>query len=93
MAAATIHVDVVSAEEAIFSGEAEFVVLPGEVGYLGILYNHAPLVTTLKPGTLTWRTPGGEPHERLIGDGLMEIARNRLTILTSFVKGASSTHD
>jgi len=50
MAAATIHVDVVSAEESIFSGEAEFVVLPGEAGELGIYPRHTPLITRIKPG-------------------------------------------
>ena len=50
MANATIHVDVVSAEEAIYSGEAEFVVLPGEAGELGIYPRHTPLITRIKPG-------------------------------------------
>jgi len=48
----TIHVDVVSAEEAIFAGEAEFVVLPGEMGELGIYPRHAPLITRIKPGVV-----------------------------------------
>ena len=50
MATATIHVDVVSAEASIFSGEAEFVVLPGEAGELGIYPRHTPLITRIKPG-------------------------------------------
>ena len=91
--AKTIALRVLTDEGLALQEEAVSVRAPGEVGYLGILYNHAPLVTTLKPGTLTWRTPGGEPHERLIGDGLMEIARNRLTILTSFVKDAPSARE
>ena len=48
----TIHVDVVSAEEAIFSGEAKFVALPGEAGELGIYPKHAPLITRIKPGAV-----------------------------------------
>src|SRR6185369_14451750 len=52
MAAATIHIDVVSAEEAIFSGEAEFVVLPGEAGELGVYPRHTPLITRIKPGVV-----------------------------------------
>jgi F-type H+-transporting ATPase subunit epsilon len=52
MAAPTIHVDVVSAEESIFSGEAEFVVLPGEAGELGIYPRHMPLITRIKPGAV-----------------------------------------
>jgi F-type H+-transporting ATPase subunit epsilon len=47
---ATIHVDVVSAEESIFAGEAEFVVLPGEAGELGIFPRHTPLITRIRPG-------------------------------------------
>src|SRR5256885_17211718 len=65
MAAATIHVDVVSAEEAIYSGEAEFVVLPGEAGELGIYPRHAPLITRIKPGAVRI-TPVGGGEEQLI---------------------------
>ena len=65
--------------------DAVSIIAPGEVGYLGILRNHAPLVTTLKPGTLTWRRPDGATRTRLIGDGLLEIAHNRCTLLTSSV--------
>ena len=66
--------------------DAVSIVAPGEPGYLGILRNHAPLVTTLKPGTLTWRRPEGAQQARLIGDGFLEIVRNRCTVLTSTVK-------
>src|SRR3954465_12254537 len=59
MAAATIHVDVVSAEEAIFSGEAEFVVLPGEAGELGIYPRHTPLITRIKTGAVRIKPAGG----------------------------------
>ena len=68
--------------------EAVSIVAPGEVGYLGILRNHAPLVTTLKPGTLTWRGPDGATHTRLIGSGLLEVQRNRVTVLTESVSEA-----
>jgi len=65
MAAATIHVDVVSAEESIFSGEAEFVVLPGEAGQLGIYPRHTPLITRIRPGTVEI-TPAGGGEKQLI---------------------------
>ena len=65
--------------------QAVSIVAPGAVGYLGILHNHAPLVTTLVPGRLRWRTPDGRQQIRLIGEGLLEIAKNRLTVLTSSV--------
>ena len=65
---------------------AQSIVAPGEVGYLGILPNHAPLVTTLKPGTLKWRTADGAQHRRAIGDGLLEIVKNHCTILTNRIE-------
>ena len=68
--------------------DAVSIVAPGEVGYLGILRNHAPLVTTLKPGTLTWRRPDGATHTRNIGNGLLEVQRNHVTILAETVSGA-----
>ena len=65
MANATIHVDVVSAEESIYSGEAEFVVLPGEAGELGIYPRHTPLITRIKHGAVRI-TPAGGGEEQLI---------------------------
>ena len=61
--AMTIHVDVVSAEESIFSGLAEFVVLPGEAGELGILPGHMPLMTRIKPGEVRVKVPGSDEEE------------------------------
>src|SRR3954468_20426125 len=69
MAAATIHVDVVSAEEAIFSGEAEFVVLPGEAGELGIYPRHTPLITRIKAGAVRITPAGGGPEQRNFAAG------------------------
>ena len=59
----TIHVDVVSAEESIFSGTAEFVALPGESGELGILPQHTPLLTRIKPGAVRIKVPGQQPYD------------------------------
>src|SRR5256885_14463624 len=59
----TIHVDVVSAEEQIYSGEAEFVVLPGVVGELGIYPRHTPLFTQIKPGAVRIKVAGGAEEE------------------------------
>ena len=67
------------------SGEAVSIVAPGSLGYLGILRNHAPLVTATQPGTLSWRTPAGESKAVSIGDGLLEISHSTLTILTDVV--------
>ena len=61
--AATMHIDVVSAEESIYSGEAEFVVLPGIMGELGIYPRHTPLITQIKAGTVRIKVPGKTEEE------------------------------
>ena len=61
------------------------VIASGEPGYLGILRDHAPLVTTLKPGKLIWRRADGRSHVRMLGGGLLEVMKNRVTILTDAV--------
>ncbi len=61
------------------------VIAPGAPGYLGMLRNHAPLVTTLQPGTLQWTRPDGERRTATIGSGLLEVVRNQITILTDTV--------
>ena len=82
MAAPTIHVDVVSAEESIFSGEAEFVVLPGEAGELGIYPRHTPLITRIRPGSVRIKV-AGEPEEQLIfvAGGILEVQPHMITVL------------
>ena len=70
----TIHVDVVSAEENIFSGEAEFVALPGEAGELGIYPRHTPLITRIKPGAVRIKVPGQAQDEYVL-DKLLSDAR------------------
>jgi F-type H+-transporting ATPase subunit epsilon len=81
MANATIHVDVVSAEASIFSGEAEFVVLPGEAGELGIYPRHAPLITRIKPGTVRIQKPGGEDEFVFVAGGILEVQPKVITVL------------
>ena len=82
MAAPTIHIDVVSAEESIFSGEAEFVVLPGEAGELGIYPRHMPLITRIKPGAVRI-VPAGGGEEQLIfvAGGILEVQPKVITVL------------
>ena len=90
MAAATIHVDVVSAEESIYSGEAEFVVLPGEAGELGIYPRHTPLITRIKPGTVEI-TPagGGEKQLIFVAGGILEVQPKVVTVLAdTAIRGA-----
>lgn len=80
--AMTIHVDVVSAEELIFSGLAEFVVLPGEAGELGILPGHMPLLTRIKPGTVRVKLPNQEAEELFfVAGGMLEVLPSRVTVL------------
>ncbi len=80
--AITIHVDVVSAEESIFSGLAEFVVLPGEAGELGILPGHMPLMTRIKPGTVRIKVPNQDAEELVfVAGGMLEVQPNLVTVL------------
>ncbi len=79
---ATIQVDVVSAEESIFSGEAKFVALPGENGELGILPRHTPLITRIKPGAVRIeRADNGEEEFVFVAGGILEVQPNRVTVL------------
>ena len=79
---ATIHVDVVSAEENIFSGEAKFVALPGENGELGILPKHTPLITRIKAGAVRiQRADTGEEEFVFVAGGILEVQPNSVTVL------------
>ena len=78
----TVHVDVVSAEESIFSGLAEFVVLPGEAGELGILPGHMPLMTRIKPGAVRLKLPNQEQEELIfVAGGVLEVQPGLVTVL------------
>lgn len=78
----TIHVDVVSAEELIFSGEAEFVALPGEAGELGIYPKHTPLITRIKPGAVRIKVAGRDEEEFVfVAGGILEVQPNGVTVL------------
>ena len=79
---ASIHVDVVSAEESIFSGEAKFVALPGEGGELGILPRHTPLLTRIKPGTIRLKLQGQSDFELVyVSGGMLEVQPDMITVL------------
>ena len=86
----TIHVDVVSAEELIFSGEAEFVALPGESGELGIYPRHTPLITRIKPGAVRIKVAGQAQDEFVfVAGGLLEVQPNNVTVLAdTAIRGA-----
>jgi len=80
--AATLHVDVVSAEEQIYSGEAEFVVLPGIMGELGIYPRHTPLFTQIRPGPVRIKVPNQAQEEFVfIAGGFLEVQPHVVTVL------------
>ena len=79
----TLHVEVVSAVEQIFSGEASFVALPGEMGELGIYPRHTPLITRIKPGVVRIRrADNGEEEFVFVAGGILEVQPNRVTVLS-----------
>lgn len=80
--AMTMHVDIVSAEAGIFSGEAERLFAPAEMGEVGILPRHAPLLTKLRPGEVRVEKPGGEEEFFYISGGMLEIQPHVVTILS-----------
>lgn len=86
----TIHVDVVSAEQLIFSGEAEFVALPGEAGELGIYPRHTPLITRIRPGAVRIKMPGQAEEEFVfVAGGVLEVQPNIVTVLAdTAIRGA-----
>ena len=78
----TVHIDVVSAEASIFSGEAEFVVAPASAGEVGIYPHHAPMVTTIKPGALRIKLPDvAEETLIFISGGILEVQPGLITVL------------
>ena len=78
----TIHVDVVSAEELIYSGEATFVALPGEVGELGIYPRHTPLISRIKAGSVRIQKPDGEEEFVFVAGGILEVQPDSVTVLS-----------
>ena len=80
--ASTVHVDVVSAEKSMFSGLAEVVIAPGEMGELGIYPRHAPLLTRIKPGSVRLKLPNQDEEELIyVSGGMLEVQPNLVTIL------------
>ena len=88
--AMTVHVDVVSAEESIFSGLAEIVIVPGEMGELGIYPRHAPLLTRIKPGSVRIKVPDQSEDTLIyVSGGMLEVQPNMVTILAdTAIRGA-----
>ena len=78
----TIHVDVVSAEESIFSGQAKFVALPGEAGELGIYPRHTPLITRIRPGSVRITTADDQEEFVFVAGGILEVQPDCVTVLS-----------
>ena len=89
--AMTVHVDIVSAEESIFSGLAEFVVLPGEAGELGIMPGHTPLLTRIKPGVVRVKMQDGSEELVFVAGGMLEVQPNLVTVLADTAERYLST--
>lgn len=79
---AKLYVDVVSAEESIFAGEAKFVTLPGEAGELGILPGHTPLISRIRPGTLKIVMDDGSEELIFVAGGILEVQPGKVTVLS-----------
>jgi F-type H+-transporting ATPase subunit epsilon len=77
----TLKVDVVNAEDTLYSGDAEFVALPGIAGELGILPGHTPLITLIKPGLVRIRTQGKQEEEIFVAGGVLEIQPHHVIVL------------
>ena len=79
---ATVHIDVVSAEESIFSGEAEFIAAPAQMGEVGIYPRHAPMITSIKPGALRIKLAGKNEEQLIyISGGILEVQPGVVTVL------------
>jgi F-type H+-transporting ATPase subunit epsilon len=76
-----IHVDIVSAESEIYSGQAELVVAPAEMGEVGIAARHAPFLTRLKPGEVRVKVSNSEVHPFYISGGMLEVQPHVVTVL------------
>lgn len=77
----TIHVDIVSAEGEIFSGDAAMVFAPASEGEIGVAPRHAPLLSLLKPGEVRVQTPDGQEHFFFVGGGAIEVQPSQVTVL------------
>ncbi|MBI3774339.1 MAG: F0F1 ATP synthase subunit epsilon [Gammaproteobacteria bacterium] len=88
--AMTIHVDIVSAEKSIFSGNAEMVFAPAVMGEVGVLPRHAPLLTRLRPGEVRVKLAGGEEEYFYVSGGILEIQPHMVTVLADT---AARAHD
>ncbi len=76
------HLTVITPQRVVLNEEVTAIVAPGEDGHLGVLANHAPLITTLAPGRLTVTLASGERQTFTIGSGFLDVLSNHATLLT-----------
>lgn len=88
--AKTMHCNVVSAEESLYSGEVEMVIATGDLGDLGITPGHAPLITTLKPGPVRLVYENGSDELFFVSGGFLEVIPTQVTILADTAERAES---
>lgn len=82
MAEKTFHLTVITPDRVVYDGSVRSIVAPGGAGSLGVLVNHAPLITTLQPGRLSVTSAEGELQSFLIGTGFLDILKNEVVLLT-----------
>jgi F-type H+-transporting ATPase subunit epsilon len=87
--AAHFHVRLLTPEREVFAGEAQHLYARGSLGYLGVLANHAPLLTSLEPGVMSIRLPGGTVEHFVVTGGFLEVSANRATVLADAAERAS----
>lgn len=85
--ASTFHLSILTPEKSVYSGEVEYVQVPGSEGYLGVLAHHAALVTALAAGDLTVRRPGAPDETIGVSGGFFEVSNNQATVLADSVTG------
>ena len=88
MADLSFTLKVVTPDAVVFQGKTISVVAPGTLGYLGILKNHAPLVTSLEKGHLTYKDESGQPHTFAVDGGFLEVRKNRVLVLADKILGS-----
>lgn len=84
------ELSILTPEKTVFEGTVEYVEVPGSEGYLGVLANHAPLVTGMQEGTLTVRTLDGRDTHYRVNGGFFEVSKNRATVLADAVEAEAA---
>ncbi len=84
--ATEFELSILTPERSVFEGAVEYVEVPGSEGYLGVLANHAALVTGMREGTLTVRAPGGRDTRYRVNGGFFEVSKNRATVLADAIE-------